>query len=256
MTEREMEDLLWEHPEKFLNEPLRKFQRQPASAVGRADVIFEDRIGRLLVIELKRDTLERGAIMQLVDYYGMLKSRFPDRSIELMVVAPRIPPERRVACEQYDIEAREIPQKRFRDVADEVGYVFESESRSTPRDAPLQGSALPNSNIRSLPDWRNDSRVAPTKVEKGWYYLDAGNGGGCFAAFVNARGSCSMRLFDARDGAFRKKTYKAGNFQESFSHELTSAVRLHVSRQPNLERDCREGLPAALLAELRAQIQQ
>jgi hypothetical protein len=30
----------------------------------------------LLVIELKRDTLDRGAITQLVDYYGMLKSRF------------------------------------------------------------------------------------------------------------------------------------------------------------------------------------
>ena len=46
MTEREMEDLLWEHPEKFLNEPLKQFQRQPASSVGRADLIFLDRIGR------------------------------------------------------------------------------------------------------------------------------------------------------------------------------------------------------------------
>jgi Endonuclease NucS len=256
VTEREMEDLLWEHPEKFLNEPLRKFQRQPASAVGRADVIFEDRIGRLLVIELKRDTLERGAIMQLVDYYGMLKSRFPDRSIELMVVPPRIPPERRVACEQYDIEAREIPQKRFRDVADEVGYVFESELRSTSPHTPLQGSALPIGNTGPSPEWPGDSRVAPTKVEKGWYYLDAGNGRGYFAAFVNARGSCSMRLFDTQDGAFRKKTYKTGNFQESFSHELASTVRLHLSRQPNLERDCRVGLPETVLAELRAQIQQ
>jgi len=198
-----MEDLLWEHPEKFLNEPLRQFQRQPASAVGRADVIFEDRIGRLLVIELKRDTLERGAIMQLVDYYGMLKSRYPDRSIELMVVAPRIPPERRVACEQYDIEAREIPQKRFRDVADEVGYVFESESRSTPSHAALQGSPLQVGG-RGPAEWPGGSRVAPTKVEKGWYYLDAGNGREYFAAFVNARGSCSLRLFDPQDGTEKR----------------------------------------------------
>src|SRR5438046_482920 len=93
MTEREMEDLLWEHPEKFLNEPLKQFQRQPASSVGRADLIFLDRIGRLLVIELKRGTLERGAVSQLVDYYGMLKSRFPDKSVELMIIANRIPPE-------------------------------------------------------------------------------------------------------------------------------------------------------------------
>jgi len=72
MTEREMEDLIWHNPEKFLNEPLTQFQRQPSSTVGRADLIFEDRIGRLLVIELKRDTLERGAVMQLIDYYGMV----------------------------------------------------------------------------------------------------------------------------------------------------------------------------------------
>jgi hypothetical protein len=256
VIEREMEDLLWEHAEKLLNEPLRQFQRQSASAVGRADLIFEDRIGRLLVIELKRDTLERGAIMQLVDYYGMLKSRFPDRAIELMVVAPRIPPERRVACEQYDIEAREIPQKRFRDVAGEVGYVFESESRSTLTHAPLQEPTSPAGRMKRPPECPSDSPVAPNKVEKGWYYLGAESGSGYFAAFVNARGSCSMRLFDARDGAFRKKTYKAGDFQESFSHELTGALRLHVGRQPNLERDCRASLRATVLAELRAEIQQ
>ena len=67
MTEREMEDLLWEHPEKFLNEPLEQFQRQPSSAVGRADLIFLDCIGRLIVIELKRGTLELGAVSQLID---------------------------------------------------------------------------------------------------------------------------------------------------------------------------------------------
>jgi hypothetical protein len=256
MTEREMEDLLWDYPEKFLNEALRKFERQLASAVGRADVIFEDRIGRLLVIELKRDTLDRGAIMQLVDYYGMLKSRFPERSIELMVIAPRIPAERRVSCEHYDIEAREIPQKRFRDVADEVGYVFESESRSTQPRAPLE-RALPRAGSDvPIPGLPGNFGVRPAKVEKAWYYLDGGDGRGYFAAFVDARGSCSLRLFDIQDGAFRKKTYKAGNFQESFSHELTSTVRLHLSRQPNLERDCRDGLPAPVLAELKAQIPQ
>jgi RecB family endonuclease NucS len=67
MTEREMEDLVWEHPEKFLNEPLKQFQRQPASGVGRADLLFLDRLGRILVIELKRSTLERGAVPQIVD---------------------------------------------------------------------------------------------------------------------------------------------------------------------------------------------
>jgi hypothetical protein len=257
MTEHEMEDLLWEYPERFLNEPLKQFQRQPASAVGRADLIFEDKIGRLLVIELKRDTLERGAITQLVDYYGMLKTRFPHKSVELMIVASRIPPERRVACEQYNIEAREISQKRFRDVAEEAGYTFKSEAHVTVAAnelttvKPQAPAVVP---IHSVGPYRSDSPFVPMKVEKGWYFWKASNGRGYFLAFVNARGSCSMRTFEAEDGLFQRREYKSGDFQDSFSDYVKAGVALCVSRQPNLERDCRNRLPAGPLSELRQQI--
>jgi len=127
MIEKEMEDLLWNHPEKFLGEKLTQFERQPNSAVGRPDLVFIDRIQRYLVIEVKCGTLKRGAIEQLHDYYGMMKRRFPGKVVELMVVANQIPHERRLACESLNIEAREIPQKKFRDVASEVNYIFESE---------------------------------------------------------------------------------------------------------------------------------
>lgn len=131
MTEREMEDLLWQHPEKLLNEPLKQFRRQPrVHGIGRADLVFEDRLGRLLVVELKNGKLQRGAIGQLHDYFGMMKHQFPQRPVELMVVANIIPVERRLACEQYNIECREISEKRFRDVADEMGYVIQSEANA------------------------------------------------------------------------------------------------------------------------------
>lgn len=127
MTESEMEYLLWEHPEKLIGEQLTKFKRQQTSAVGRSDLIFKDSIGRFLVVEIKRGTLRRGAIPQLLDYYGMMKRRFPNEVVELMVIANEIPKERRLACEQYNIEPREISVKRFRDVANEVNYIFRSE---------------------------------------------------------------------------------------------------------------------------------
>lgn len=167
MTEREMEDLLWEHPEKFLNEPLKQFQRQPASGVGRADLIFLDRIGRILVIELKRGTLERGAVPQIVDYFGMLKSRFPDKSVELMIVANRIPQERRLACEQFHIDTVEIPPKKFRDVAEEVGYVFRSEMTNATA-PPLANKHLiePPLPAARAPVNREDFPYAPAKTEK------------------------------------------------------------------------------------------
>jgi Endonuclease NucS C-terminal domain len=254
MTEREMEDLLWEHPEKFLNEPLKQFQRQPTSSVGRADLIFLDRIGRLLVIELKRDTLERGAVSQLVDYYGMLKSRFPDKSVELMIIANRIPPERRQACEQYHIDAVEIPQKKFRDVAEEVGYDFGSERSKDV--APVEATSLKVESGIS-PDRAPANREdfpSPMKTEKGWYYWKGKNNRDYFLAFVNAKGSCSMRRFEAGGGAFLGREYKSGDYQDSFSDYVKAASPLYVSRQPNLERDCKTRLPSYVLSELKQQV--
>lgn len=255
MTEREMEDLVWEHPDKFLNEPLERFQRQPASTVGQPDLVFLDRIGRVLVIELKRGTLERGAVPQIVDYFGILKSRFPDKSVELMIIANSIPPERRVSCEQFHIEAVEIPQKKFRDVAEEIGYVFRSETASgTPSstvDRLSIGSEVP---AAKAPANRDDFPHAPSKTEKGWYYWKGKNGRGYYLAFVNAKGSCSMRRFEADGGSFLGREYKSGDYQASFSEYLGSAVALYVSRQPNLERDCKARLPAFVLSELRQQV--
>jgi hypothetical protein len=135
MVEREMQELLWRYPERFLNEPLKQFAWETSSSVGRADLVIEDRHGRLLIIEVKRGKLPRGAIDQLLDYFGMMKHKFPDKAVELMVVANTIPSERRLTCESRDIECREISERRFRDVAVEVSYVFASEPK-LPQDAP------------------------------------------------------------------------------------------------------------------------
>ena len=57
MTEREMEDLVWSYPDLLLNEPLTQHKRQQSSNVGRSDLIFRDKFGRLLVVELKKGAM-------------------------------------------------------------------------------------------------------------------------------------------------------------------------------------------------------
>lgn len=89
--------------------------------------MFTDSLGRLLVIELKKGTLSRDAIPQVLDHFGSTKSQNPDRIVEGMVIANRIPPERKATLENFHIECREIPEQRFREVADEKGYAFRSE---------------------------------------------------------------------------------------------------------------------------------
>jgi hypothetical protein len=162
MTEREMEDLLWEYPELLLGERLRQYRRQQSSGVSRADLVFTDSLERILVIELKKGTLSRDAIPQAMDHFGGIKSQNSERIVESMVIANRIPPERKSTLENYHIEWREIPELRFREVAADKGYVFQSEqvhesastppSTSTPS-APRGPLAAPSDSISSSDGW-------------------------------------------------------------------------------------------------------
>jgi len=171
-----------------------------------------------------------------------------------MVIANRIPPERKLACEHHNIDAVEIPQKKFRDIAEEVGYVFKSEIATAPQALSAHLPTVDSSKSTSR-ERHEDFGRGPAKVEKGWYYWEGKNGRGYFLALVNAKGSCSMRRFEADGGTFLGKDRKSGDFQENFSDYLKMAVPLYVSRQPSLERDCKNRLPSFILSELREQIQ-
>ena len=251
MTEREMEDLLWEHPEKLLLEPLRQFRRQAVSSVGRSDVVFTDRLDRLLVVEIKRGRLPRGAIEQLHDYFGTLKREFPDRPVELMVVANSIPEERRLACERLNIEPREISEKRFRDIAAEVGYSFASEVTHS-KEARDEARPVPNQTGGDSAGAVRVVTAAHHKRESAWYAWHDASDRPYFLAMVNAKGNCSMRMYDQQSGAFLNKIYRDGDFQGAFADYLRGAKLLAVSRQPNLEKHCRPALPNWVLSELQS----
>lgn len=245
MTEFEMEELLWNHSDKFLNEPLKQFKRQPQSSVGRADLVFTDRLDRILVVELKKGILPRGAVPQLLDYFGMLKREFPNKAVELMVIANTIPQERALACLQHNIEPREISEKKFRDVAQEVGFTFASEKVN--QQPPAATSYTPNNQNRVVPR-------TPNKIEKAWYYFVDANHSPTFLAFVNQKGNCSMRIFDASSGSYLSKKYALGDFQDAFKEYIVSAQPLYVAKQPNLESHCKPRLPSSILGELQQQI--
>lgn len=103
-----------------------------------------------------------------------------------------------------------------------------------------------------------DSGFVQTKA---WYYykrelnfLDIKDERRYFLAFVNAKGSCSIRTFDADTGRFEGKKYYPGDYQEAFNGILRNATEVTVKSQPNLERDCRERLPESVLAYLKEQV--
>jgi hypothetical protein len=108
------------------------------------------------------------------------------------------------------------------------------------------------------PDTAADTPAAPSPLfgvrTKAWFHRVDETGRGLFMAFINAKGSCSMRTFDAEKGIFISRRYRAGNYQDQFAELIKNATELTVSSQPNLERDCKERLPAQILAYLRKQI--
>jgi hypothetical protein len=118
----------------------------------------------------------------------------------------------------------------------------------------LFGQELPE--IPTLPPLGTPEPPGPrADSAKGWFLIDAKRDGKkYFAATVNAKGSCSLRTFDAETGRFLNKRYSSGNYQDAFREILSGARRLSVQPQPSLERDCRLELPFDVLQQLKRQL--
>jgi len=218
MLEREMQDLIWQHPERFFHEPLTQFAWELSSEVGRADLVFEDQYGRLLIIEIKRGKLLRGAMGQLQDYFGMMKNKYPEKPVEMMVIAWTIPPERRLACESYDIECREISEKSFRTIAADCGYVFESEHPApgeNNRSEPLISESKLTDKESMPPSW-SFNRSVPSRADLDDFLARCNDAG---KAFFSA-------LFKAQESARQSKiTWKhESGFSLQFYFHLTRFV--------------------------------
>jgi antitoxin component of MazEF toxin-antitoxin module len=94
----------------------------------------------------------------------------------------------------------------------------------------------------------------PLKTASVWYHWIDKDGHGYFLAFVNRKGSCSVRRFDVDSGmAVRSEKNRKGDFRDSFSAYLEKATLLHLSKPPRVE-DCKLRLPSSTLVELRQQI--
>jgi hypothetical protein len=97
--------------------------------------------------------------------------------------------------------------------------------------------------------------LEPLRKKKGWFFSRSSNRP-AILAFVNAKGSCSVRSYDVQTGIFLGKTYRSGDYQDSFSDLISGAVELTIDSQPNLERECKERLPDRVLIYLKNQIRE
>jgi hypothetical protein len=114
MSEKSMEDSIIHNPEKYLGEQgLKLVARQYRIGDYIFDLMFEDRHGAKLIVELQKGTLDRTHTYKILDYYHAFKEKNPNEYIELMVIANTIPRERRKRLSDLGITFKEIPESEF-----------------------------------------------------------------------------------------------------------------------------------------------
>jgi hypothetical protein len=134
MLEREMEDLIAGHPDYFF--PRHGFvlqgRQQSFQGVGRFDLLFRDRHGMNVLMELKAVPARYDAVDQVARYRDLLLGQ-GTKNILMWVVAPAIPPTMREMLSHLGIEFTEISEHEFKRAAKSFGYVLRDPSTEEPR---------------------------------------------------------------------------------------------------------------------------
>ncbi|MBW7992272.1 MAG: DUF91 domain-containing protein [Planctomycetes bacterium] len=131
ITEKNMEDLIAQNPDKYLGESgLSLVARQYCIGNFRFDLLFMDRHGGKLIVEIQRGTLDRNHMFKVFDYCDEYRERNPTEFVEPLLVANIIPHERKRRLSRRGIPFMEIPEEAF--MKDEQPANIESQAKDIP----------------------------------------------------------------------------------------------------------------------------
>ncbi len=129
LSEKQMEDQIARDPARFLKEKgLKLIARQITVVPYRFDLLFEDRHGTKLIVELQKGTLDRNHTYKILDYYEEFKDRNKTEFIELMIIANSVPRERKQRLEKWGVTWLEIPETEFDQSEEQLQTQFQPQS--------------------------------------------------------------------------------------------------------------------------------
>ena len=129
MLEKDIENLLANYPDEFFpGEGFKLIDQQFTIEGKRIDILFEDKHGRQIIVEVKRGILSREASGQIAEYYGLLKTENETKNYELILCANIIPKERKVFLETIGIDCKELGIAQIAQIANKHGYTFLDDS--------------------------------------------------------------------------------------------------------------------------------
>lgn len=154
-SEKQMAEVIITHAQELLGEQLSLIERNLWIGRYELDLLFVDRHGAKLIVELQRGSLDRYHLYKILDYYDEYKARHPKEFVEVMVVANLISPERKERLGKRGINYREIPEETIRRYLARDSSLPSSPppQTSTPRDrAANESEELMN----NAPQWFRD----------------------------------------------------------------------------------------------------
>ena len=116
MNEKLMQDLLKNYPTELIEDGLSYLNREISTGNRRLDLVFQDRFGRLLLVEAQLGSLDTKHIDRHIDFVEGYLENNPDVDLRLMYIANRIDPLRKSFLEKRGYEYLEISQAKFIDL--------------------------------------------------------------------------------------------------------------------------------------------
>jgi hypothetical protein len=107
MNEKDFESIICKYP-VLIEDGLSLMGRQVYVKGKRVDMVFKDKRDHTLIVELKKGTIIRDHISQLLDYEGYFLSG-DDPNVRVMLVGNRVPPNLRRSLDHHGFEWKELP---------------------------------------------------------------------------------------------------------------------------------------------------
>lgn len=155
-TERDMEEVVAKHPD-LIEDGLTLLDRQVFIGLLRVDLLFRDKFGDTLVVELKRGTIKREHVGQIMEYSGTLYNNKP---VRLMLIGNRVPPSFKKSLEYHGIEWKEISEEQI------IQYLRKKEGR--PPLEPRENIAKVFQRFRNIRDFVAGEGIIEESVDS-WY---------------------------------------------------------------------------------------
>jgi len=109
-----MEKILEKHHSFFIEKGLSLKGRQVSFHGKRVDLLFVDRFGDTLIVEIKRGRINRDHVSQILDYLGEV-GKSNDERIRLMLIGSIVPVNWKNALDRQGMEYREITERDYFD---------------------------------------------------------------------------------------------------------------------------------------------